>query len=368
MLVDRKQYNELQKEDGGVLGFECTAIAKVLEAKDLKKVDSCNLSIYPKGLYMSFLLSYKLYFSLENLREVKINDGVIEIYIDGEDPIKMTIEKKEDAVKVYTVLISHLGKDYDEIPLKDYISGEVNTDVKQDDYCHPVKYSSEHSYIIDCKEYDKLIKEAGFKLEFNEVVKVLEAPELKKVNTTNLWIHTNGLYVRLSWNYKLYFPMEELNNVIYDNNIVQIYLKTGEIIKLESEKKKVLLKLDKVLRKYLGDMVGEFNYDKEAMFEAKFVRERKKIEIEKMLEINKEKEAEMEERNEYLAQKDTTIAHCPKCGSTSLTANKKGFSATTGVIGLAVSPLAGAVVGGAGRNKVIVTCLKCGHQWKAGKK
>lgn len=39
--------------------------------------------------------------------------------------------QKEDAVKVYTVLISHLGKDYDEIPLKDYISGEVNTDVKQ---------------------------------------------------------------------------------------------------------------------------------------------------------------------------------------------------------------------------------------------
>ena len=44
-----------------------------------------------------------------------------------------------------------------------------------------------------------------------------------------------------------------------------------------------------------------------------------------------------------------------------MTANKKGFSATKGVIGLAVSPLAGAVVGSTGKNKVIVTCLKCGY-------
>ncbi|MDM8312833.1 hypothetical protein QUW36_12265 [Clostridium cadaveris] len=67
-------------------------------------------------------------------------------------------------------------------------------------------------------------------------------------------------------------------------------------------------------------------------------------------------------------QYDNNVARCPKCGSTSITANKKGFSATKGVLGLAVSPLAGAIAGGAGRNKVMCTCLKCGHQWKAGKK
>lgn len=67
-------------------------------------------------------------------------------------------------------------------------------------------------------------------------------------------------------------------------------------------------------------------------------------------------------------QYDSNVARCPKCGSTSITANKKGFSATKGVLGLAVSPLAGAIAGGAGRNKVMCTCLKCGHQWKAGKK
>lgn len=93
-----------------------------------------------------------------------------------------------------------------------------------------------------------------------------------------------------------------------------------------------------------------------------------------MLESNKEKEDNIREaeewvRNEYLAPKDTTIAHCPKCGSSSLSSDKKGFSATKAIAGtLLIDPLAGVVAGNAGKNKVIVTCLKCGHQWKAGKK
>ena len=105
--------------------------------------------------------------------------------------------------------------------------------------------------------------------------------------------------------------------------------------------------------------------------------------IQKKLEAYKQKSKEKEEmarlrntgrtvspykESRYQSIHNNNVARCPKCGSTSLTANKKGFSATKGVIGLAVSPLAGAVVGSTGKNKVIVTCLKCGHQWKAGKK
>lgn len=52
---------------------------------------------------------------------------------------------------------------------------------------------------------------------------------------------------------------------------------------------------------------------------------------------------------------------CPECGSTQITANKRGFS-----LGRA---LAFGVVGGlVGKNKVVITCLKCGHQWNAGNK
>ena len=206
MLVDKKKFKELKKADGGLLGVECSAVAEILEAADLKKVDGCNISIHPKGLYMDFLLSYKLYFSLENLQQVKLNDGIIEIYIESELPIKMKIEKMKDAVKVYNTLKTHLGEESEKITLRDLIATKVDVDIKE-----------QPSYTMES---------------------------------------------------------------VQDNN----------------------------------------------------------------------------------------VARCPKCRSTSLTANKKGFSATKGVIGLAVSPLAGAVVGGAGRNKVIVTCLKCGHQWKAGKK
>ena len=42
---------------------------------------------------------------------------------------------------------------------------------------------------------------------------------------------------------------------------------------------------------------------------------------------------------------------CPKCGCTDLSANNRGYSMVTGTIG---------------SKNVYVTCLKCGHRWKAG--
>lgn len=51
---------------------------------------------------------------------------------------------------------------------------------------------------------------------------------------------------------------------------------------------------------------------------------------------------------------------CSRCGSKQFSANKRGFSATGAIIG-------GVIGGFAGSQKVIVTCLSCGHSWKAGK-
>ena len=42
---------------------------------------------------------------------------------------------------------------------------------------------------------------------------------------------------------------------------------------------------------------------------------------------------------------------CPNCGSTYLSANNRGYSMVTGTIG---------------SKDVYVTCIKCGHRWKAG--
>lgn len=58
---------------------------------------------------------------------------------------------------------------------------------------------------------------------------------------------------------------------------------------------------------------------------------------------------------------------CPKCGSTSLSANKKGFGVGKAIVGGVLTGGVGLAAGAIGKNKVEVTCLKCGKQFKAGK-
>jgi ribosomal protein L32 len=58
------------------------------------------------------------------------------------------------------------------------------------------------------------------------------------------------------------------------------------------------------------------------------------------------------------------VACCPKCGSTSLCANKKGFGIGKAVIGAEIVGPIGLVAGNINAKKVIVTCLNCGYQWK----
>jgi hypothetical protein len=60
--------------------------------------------------------------------------------------------------------------------------------------------------------------------------------------------------------------------------------------------------------------------------------------------------------------------HCPKCNSTQITANKKGFSGGKAVAGAVLLGGIGLLAGTAGSNKIIITCLKCGFQFKPGEK
>ncbi len=55
---------------------------------------------------------------------------------------------------------------------------------------------------------------------------------------------------------------------------------------------------------------------------------------------------------------------CPKCGSTSISAGRRGFSVGRALLGGMIAPGVGVVAGAAGSNKMIVTCLNCGHSWK----
>lgn len=60
--------------------------------------------------------------------------------------------------------------------------------------------------------------------------------------------------------------------------------------------------------------------------------------------------------------------YCPKCLSTSISADKKGFGVGKAVVGAAAFGGIGLIAGNIGAKKVICTCLKCGYQWQAGKK
>ena len=71
-----------------------------------------------------------------------------------------------------------------------------------------------------------------------------------------------------------------------------------------------------------------------------------------------------------------SMLRCPKCGSTSISGNKKGFGVVKGglgaIVGTAIAPGIGTAIGAGFGNKgaknVICTCMNCGHRFKAGKR
>lgn len=75
------------------------------------------------------------------------------------------------------------------------------------------------------------------------------------------------------------------------------------------------------------------------------------------------------ERKAKIAELDASgQVYCPRCLSTSVTANQKGFGFVRGALGASVGLDVGLIAGGIGSKKVICTCLKCGYKWKPGKK
>ena len=89
--------------------------------------------------------------------------------------------------------------------------------------------------------------------------------------------------------------------------------------------------------------------------------------LEAAKERREEKKAEKQELKERIKQMDKEgIVYCPKCYSTSLSANKKGFSLGKAAAGMLIA--GGPLLGAIGKNKIEITCLKCGYKWKPGKK
>lgn len=61
------------------------------------------------------------------------------------------------------------------------------------------------------------------------------------------------------------------------------------------------------------------------------------------------------------------VPYCPKCFSTNLRSDKKGFGVGKAVVGASVAGAVGLAAGNMGAKKIRMTCLKCGYQFWAGK-
>ena len=94
-------------------------------------------------------------------------------------------------------------------------------------------------------------------------------------------------------------------------------------------------------------------------------KERKRKEFERIMASNPQ--VSIKPKVVEKKANDSTVC-CPKCGSSQLTANKKGFSLGKAVVGgvLTLTPIVGVGTGLIGKNKIIITCLSCGKQFKPG--
>lgn len=94
-----------------------------------------------------------------------------------------------------------------------------------------------------------------------------------------------------------------------------------------------------------------------------------KADLDNQRQIAAIQEQQLKTQKKMLAQEKkqySKMAKCPKCGSTSLSGNKKGFGIGKAIIGAALiaNPI-GLVAGNIGAKKVYDTCMKCGKRFKA---
>lgn len=63
----------------------------------------------------------------------------------------------------------------------------------------------------------------------------------------------------------------------------------------------------------------------------------------------------------------TPTVRCPRCNSTSISTQKKGFGVGKAAAGVLTVGTPGALAGAVGANKVYNVCQNCGHKWEPGK-
>ena len=61
---------------------------------------------------------------------------------------------------------------------------------------------------------------------------------------------------------------------------------------------------------------------------------------------------------------DEQPVRCPRCRSSQLTANPKGYGVGKAAVGVLLAGPIGLLGGFVGSSKIRITCLACGYQWR----
>ena len=145
------------------------------------------------------------------------------------------------------------------------------------------------------------------------------------------------------------------------SNIPIYYKRPSDIIK-EAEEKQILEIQKREMLLNMSDAERDIYYREQ--------------ELELQKKMLQAQALSLQQQNEQLKMQNkqfNSMAKCPRCGSTSLSGQKKGYGVVKGALGSAalgamtggIGAIVGLGVGNIGRNKVTVTCMNCGRKFKA---
>ncbi|MGG5401877.1 hypothetical protein ACQZSR_03165 [Clostridioides difficile] len=320
MIISNEELKLIKKEAGGLLGTVSGIYAEYCGGVyGLKENTKGQLLLLKNGFSFDTLSQKKLFIPLDNVIKIYRYNNVMFIeFIEEENQYRVEFKAKNiDKIKEITEAIKRLTGD---IEIEKLQSRNQLEDIPVGD---KFIYSND-SKGINVKEYKEEKGLSYLSLTDIDIASIIEECGYNKVNSIK--------QINKLTNLSLTQCKKIVDDYFINNNLGNI-------------------------EKY--DAIKDFNNEKKHEDKIKKLQEKQlKLEMKNTkLNIKQQKNA---------IKQDKKTARCPKCGSTSLSAHKKGFGIGKAVVGtLVTSNLIGLVAGNANAKKVRVTCLKCGKQFWA---
>lgn len=320
MIISNEELKLIKKEAGGLLGTVSGIYAEYCGGVyGLKENTKGQLLLLKNGFSFDTLSQKKLFIPLDNVIKIYRYNNVMFIeFIEEENQYRVEFKAKNiDKIKEITEAIKRLTGD---IKIEKLQSRKQLEDIPVGD---KFIYSND-SKGINVKEYKEEKELSYLSLTDIDIASIIEECGYNKVNSIK--------QINKLTNLSLTQCKKIVDDYFINNNLGNI-------------------------EKY--DAIKDFNNEKKHEDKIKKLQEKQlKLEMKNTkLNIKQQKNA---------IKQDKKTARCPKCGSTSLSAHKKGFGIGKAVVGtLVTSNLIGLVAGNANAKKVRVTCLKCGKQFWA---